>query len=90
MTLRELDNVISVYSDQEKVRMQESWEQARFIAFTCVSPYAKRGMRITDLLSFEWDKIKQIDFETIRERARRLHGLSTQKKRARGANTEGT
>lgn len=67
-------NINILYEEWDKYRT--TWEQTRFIAHCSVMPHAKRGLRPTELVEFEWDKenkgeIKAAtkeDFERMRGR----------------------
>jgi len=73
------DQFNAVYHQWEKhvtYCQQASWEQARFVALSVVSPYTKKGLKPTDLIRFDWDPdistgalcATRSDFERIAEK----------------------
>lgn len=40
--------------EQENVARGE-WERCRWICYCMIRPYSKKGLRLTDIMKFEWD-----------------------------------
>lgn len=46
------------FFEMVNAQYRTQWEAARFVAFYCVQPWAKKGRlnRVTDLVRFEWER----------------------------------
>ena len=65
MSLKDFRLAQRGFFEKLKLEKQERWEQARFIAFYTLQPYAKRGRLRTfkDLVEFEWEREKRKNVE---------------------------
>ena len=42
--------------ESEELSRRERWERTRFLAHCILSPFAKKRMRPTDIIRFDWEK----------------------------------
>ncbi len=77
MTPKEFGATYEAWNRLQTVRRQERWEQVRWMCYYAVRPYAKRGLRPADVLSFEWDgqASKKRTKEEKEAAAKRFHEL---------------
>jgi hypothetical protein len=69
-TPRELINAYRGKHKQEERTEREQWERVRWQAAAIISPHAKKGLKIKDLIVFPWEK-KPITAERL-ERLKNL------------------
>ena len=76
LTLEEFNILYAEWDAYRTALYRSSWEQSRFVAHCSLMPHARRGLRPTDLVRFEWDGDRlpaytpatRRDFDRIRER----------------------
>lgn len=49
------DEFADVYQAWERSHLREPWEQARFMACSCLQPWSKKSLKVTDVCRFAWD-----------------------------------
>tara|TARA_R100000654_G_scaffold30078_1_gene54679 strand:- start:377 stop:658 length:282 start_codon:yes stop_codon:yes gene_type:complete len=59
LTPRSFTNKMIGYTKREELLMQNHWEQTRMIVHSCLSPHLKRKMKPSEIMPFDWDKIKK-------------------------------
>ena len=58
-------------------RHKDDWEQARLIAYLIAQCNSKKRMKLTDIVTFPWEKnVKnEIDFEAIKRIREKAHSM---------------
>lgn len=49
----------AIYTAFGRTRIQEPWEQVRFVATACLSPWSKKSLKPQDVVKFAWDADRQ-------------------------------
>ena len=76
LTFDELAAIHRARQESEELSRRERWERTRFLAHCILAPFAKKRMRPTDIIRFDWEKddppkatpATRQDFERIRRR----------------------
>ena len=80
---RKISNNLKIteqWNKYESVRFRTGWEQARFIAHCCLTPYmGQKKLSPTDIIRFDWEKetkktVNNIPSEEDFERLKRQYG----------------
>jgi len=76
LTPAEFDSIYNEWRDGKDSEARGEWERCRWICYYILKPYAKKSLRKTDVLKFEWDdqpakgKKKMTKKERAEEKAR--------------------
>lgn len=77
LTPEEFNAVYQQWNQCEVVRYRAGWEQARFVAHCSLMPHARRSLRPSDLVHFDWENdsashpaapANRADFERIMQK----------------------
>lgn len=52
----EFEKIFEMWHESKQLALRTSWEQTRLLACCILQPYAKKELRATDVMEFEWDK----------------------------------
>lgn len=56
LTTEEFGTVYEEWTTLETARYRAGWEQARFIGYSNLIPYSKKGFTPPDMIRFDWEK----------------------------------
>ena len=78
MTPRELHNAVGGYFENNDFKNRESWERARMVSFSSISPHLSKDSKIKtpiDFVKFAWDKKQSVKItpEEARELKRKTN-----------------
>ena len=64
LTPRAFNNQLKGFNDYQEQLIQDSWEQTRIIAHSCLAPHSKKKLKPTEILPFPWDKKRKSNIKT--------------------------
>lgn len=72
MTMRELINVVNGARNKQKIEYENSWDQARLIAYYSAVVHIKNPPSMTAMIPFPWDKKEKVNWESTPEKYNEL------------------
>lgn len=59
LTPEEFNAIAEQWHANDTRHYRSGWEQARFVALCCLTPYSKRALKPTDIIRFDWETLPE-------------------------------